>query len=258
MRQIVIRYKYLILFAWVLIVGACDHSSTLSFEDAHPTGLHTIRHLKAMARGEVTAIHEEVVIEGVVTGNDYFGEFNRQLVLEDHSGGITLALGSRNIYQEYPFGSFVRIRCNGLQLHNHGGSIELGTTPDPLYGSIALTSEVAARHLSRLDRPIETPIPQTIRIADIGPQHIDCYVHLADVQFVGQALWCDRDALSGKILPTERIVEDSEGYRLSVRTSATAHYAEEPLPTGRGSLYGIIDYFGGSYTLRITQRGFFF
>ncbi len=36
--------------------------------------------------------------------------------------------------------------------------------------------------------------------------------------------------------------------------AATCVYAKEPLPQGTGSLYGIIDYFAGKYTLRVTNR----
>ena len=31
-------------------------------------------------------------------------------------------------------------------------------------------------------------------------------------------------------------------------------YATEPVPQGTGSVYGIIDYFNGKYTLRIANR----
>lgn len=47
---------------------------------------------------------------------------------------------------------------------------------------------------------------------------------------------------------------DTRGRTFTVRTAATCAYAKEPLPQGTGSLYGIIDYFAGKYSLRITNR----
>ena len=35
-------------------------------------------------------------------------------------------------------------------------------------------------------------------------------------------------------------------------------YAAEPLPSGNGSVQGILDYFNGEFSLRITNREFFF
>lgn len=46
----------------------------------------------------------------------------------------------------------------------------------------------------------------------------------------------------------------TRGRTFTVRTAATCVYAKEPLPQGTGSLYGIIDYFAGKYTLRVTNR----
>ena len=47
---------------------------------------------------------------------------------------------------------------------------------------------------------------------------------------------------------------DAEGNEFTVRSVATCVYAKEPVPSGTGSLYGIIDYFAGKYTLRVTNR----
>ena len=46
----------------------------------------------------------------------------------------------------------------------------------------------------------------------------------------------------------------SHGTEFIVRTAGTCTYATEPVPQGTGSVYGIIDYFNGKYTLRIANR----
>lgn len=58
----------------------------------------------------------------------------------------------------------------------------------------------------------------------------------------------------GRAVATEREIVDTRGRTFTVRTAATCVYAKEPLPQGTGSLYGIIDYFAGKYTLRVTNR----
>ena len=44
------------------------------------------------------------------------------------------------------------------------------------------------------------------------------------------------------------------GNRFFVRTLWSCYYGTEPLPEGDGALTGVIDYFGGKYTLRVTFR----
>ena len=56
------------------------------------------------------------------------------------------------------------------------------------------------------------------------------------------------------VSPTPGKPVDTRGRTFTVRTAATCVYAKEPLPQGTGSLYGIIDYFAGKYTLRVTNR----
>ena len=53
---------------------------------------------------------------------------------------------------------------------------------------------------------------------------------------------------------TERRIADHTGREFIVRTAGTCTYATEPVPQGTGSVYGIIDYFNGKYTLRIANR----
>mgnify|MGYP000823525294 FL=1 len=62
------------------------------------------------------------------------------------------------------------------------------------------------------------------------------------------------DPETGRAVATEREIVDTRGRTFTVRTAATCVYAKEPLPQGTGSLYGIIDYFAGKYTLRVTNR----
>ena len=86
-------------------------------------------------------------------------------------------------------------------------------------------------------------------------RHIDTRVRFDDVRFADAGKnWCDTDPETGRAVATEREIVDTRGRTFTVRTAATCVYAKEPLPQGTGSLYGIIDYFAGKYTLRVTNR----
>ncbi len=85
-------------------------------------------------------------------------------------------------------------------------------------------------------------------------RHTDTYVHFEGVRFVQQGNWCDPDPETGRPATTERQIADASGREFTVRTAGTCTYATEPVPQGTGSVYGIIDYFNGKYTLRIANR----
>ena len=73
----------------LLLLAACDRTSKLSFEGGAPGGVHTIADLKARCTANSVAVTEDITLEGVVTGNDFYGEFYKTLVVEDASGGIS-------------------------------------------------------------------------------------------------------------------------------------------------------------------------
>ncbi len=96
-------------------------------------------------------------------------------------------------------------------------------------------------------------------IDGIGPGLVDTRVRIDGVRFVESgATWCDTDPETGRTVTTERTIVDEQGNTLAVRTLGSCSYAKEPLPEGRGSLYGVVDCFSGKYSLRVTNRDLLF
>ena len=85
----------------LLLLAACDRTSKLSFEGGAPGGVHTIADLKARCTANSVAVTEDITLEGVVTGNDFYGEFYKTLVVEDASGGISLLIDGTRLAFDY-------------------------------------------------------------------------------------------------------------------------------------------------------------
>ena len=240
----------------VLLLVACNEATSIDHEAEEVYGLHSIAYLKSYATRDARRIEASLVVEGVVTSTDRLGEFERELIIEDATGGISIAIESAELYRRYPIGSRLQIYCNGLTLYNFGGRIELGDERDAY-----LRNGIHIDHLERYIRlltPTEgDPAPTIKSITTIAPSDVGRYVRLDRVHFVEQGLWCAEDA-DGKPVATEHPIQDESGAQFWVRTLPTCHYAKEPLPAGKGSLYGIIDYFNGRYTLRVVNYGVLF
>lgn len=248
----------------LLAVTACDTASELPFGETPAAEVHTIAYLKSRCVKDYTPVTEDITVRGIVTGNDLYGEFYKTLVVEDASGGITVAVDRTALADDFPTGAAVEIHCNGLTLADYGGKVTLGTEPGgeawpgtgAASGAGRIPAEELGRHLRRTPERDERPAPAVLTFDQVRPQHIDTYVRFEDVRFAESGNWCDIDPETSRPVATERLLRDAAGRTFIVRTAATCTYAKEPVPQGTGSISGIIDCFNGKYTLRVSDRRF--
>lgn len=239
-----------ILLFLAALLTACDKTETIGYEDdTRPEASNTIAHLKNRCDGQHYVVVDQTVIRGTVTGNNRYGEFYREIIIQDATGGIAIAADYSAVDNAYPLGEELIVYCNGLTLYDYGGKIELGKVTDE---SSCIPREELDKYLRISGHPAEQIEAQAVRIDELTAAHIDTYVRIDGVHFLESGTWCDRDPETGHYRATERTLVDAAGNILAVRTSGSAFYAGEPLPSGNGSLCGIVDYFGGAYSLRIT------
>lgn len=241
----------------LLLLGACDRTTRQEF-GGEPAGMHSIAYLKSLCTKACVPVTRDLTIRGTVTANDRFGEFYKTLVIEDASGGISLAADRTELFLDYPVGTTLTVSCNGLMLCDYGGKIQLGTEPRDDTGAGRIPSAELARYLHPETATPQQPVPATLTIDALAARHTDTFVRLDGVRFLENGSWCDTDPETGRAVTTERTITDARGNRLTIRTAGTCAYAKEPVPEGTGSLCGIIDCFGGRYSLRIANRSVVF
>ena len=170
----------------------------------------------------------------------------------------SIAADHTALADEYPCGALLTVRCNGLELCEYGGKILLGTEPGE-EGVGRIPREELPRYLSvTLPGGEVAPSATTLSFGEVASRHIDTRVRFDNVRFEESTTWCDTDPDTGRCVTTERTILDAQGNRFTVRTASTCEYAKEPVPSGTGSLIGIIDYFAGKYTLHVCNRGIVF
>ncbi len=246
------RHRLFCGFLLAALVGSagCDRATDLGFEDdVRPEATVTVARLKTLCDGQHYPIVDQTVVRGVVTGNNRYGEFSRELVIQDATGGISIAADYSAADNAYPLGEELIVYCNGLTLYDYGGKIELGKVTDE---NRFIPREELGKYLRISGRKSEQIEARPTGIAELTSRHADTYVRIDGVHFLESGTWCDRDPETGRYTTTERTLADAAGNTLAVRTAGTALYADDPLPSGSGSLCGIVDYFDGKYSLRIT------
>lgn len=248
MKRIVCWLNSMLLFA------ACDEATVATYVPQSEEPVTSIAHLKTLCTGRSHVLTRDIRLQCVITANDKFGEFDRTLVIADKSAGIEIAVDAASLHHRYPIGEEFMLYCNGLALGDYGGKIMLGAPPQSEYCVDRISESGLARHLRRSPGGSVGREYTRRTFDEISMRDVDTYVRFDNVRFTTSGSWCDIDSVTLQAVTTERIIIDERGASFRVRTLASADYANEPLPEGKGSLCGIIDYFNGKFALRICDR----
>ena len=216
-------------------------------------------YLKSRCKGLSTTIKSDVSIKGTVVANDLFGEFYKSIVLVDASGGVEVSIDCERLYAEFPLYANVSISCNGLAVGRVGGKVVLGAVPTGEYTVDRIVEDDISKYMLWQRGDVTSAVPRKVTIESFGVEHVSDYVMLEGVRFaddeVGQT-WCDSS--DDDYLDTERHVVDSSGNVLVVSVSGLCEYAGERIPSGTGTICGILDYSGDRFFLRIANHEVYF
>lgn len=197
----------------------------------------------------VHTIVSDLVVKGVVVSSDQTGNFYKEIYLQDGSENPTAAihvmLDQADVYNRFNLGREVYISLKGL----HVGESRRGNGIISLGGEInedgdeveAIRALDIPDHFFRSKTTAEiTALP--VPISEIDNSHIGMYVAVSNVRF--------SDAEQGKSFvdpkdyyDTQRKLEACEAADKTtflLETSAFASFKDTPLPSGTGTLQGIV------------------
>ncbi len=98
----------------MLAAAGCDRATEPRPREEQPVR-HTIAYLKSLCDGaESRLVTREITVRGFITANDRYGEFYKSIVLEDETGGITVAVDQTGTAAEFPFGYVATLHGAGL------------------------------------------------------------------------------------------------------------------------------------------------
>ncbi len=195
---------------------------------------------------QIDVITQDVIISGIVVANDESGNFYKQLFIQDTTGAMQIMLDASSLYTSYPVGRRVYVKCKGLALSDYYGNMQLGIRA--VVGGVASVQAIPAGLISQyvvggsLNNPVE-PIP--VNIADLGTalndRYINALVKLSGYEFVAadtSKIYSDTSSYKST---QNRLISTGCGSSVkpTVRTSAYANFAGQPLPKGNGDITAI-------------------
>ncbi len=257
-----------ILFALAIllfILGACNKEF-----DQPPIGADpdiavnmTISQLKSryVAAGVFKSITDDWVITGVVIADDRSGNFYKQIVIQDSTGGIPVLLDGNNVYAMYPIGRRVFIRLKGLMLGDYGGNIQLGL--DSTRSSDGRFLNLGRIPQAKFDRYIlkgsfgNEVKPKLIKPSEItkaiNDPLLSTLVTIDGAEFKESDLaktYADTSLMQSAVNFTVKTC-DNQG--ITLRNSSYAWFAGEKLPPGNGSLVAVAGIFNSNIQLTIRD-----
>lgn len=201
---------------------------------------------------KLTAAGEHVVISGRVISNDYTGNIYKNLVIQDETAALAIAVNTTNLSNVYPVGQEVLIDVTDMYIGKYSSLVQLGA-PDysDSYGWQAtfMSNDFLKMHtqLNGLPEPSKVDtIPYTIaQLNDQTPTNLikmqSQLVRFNNVHFEegGKASYC-----SAYKTNTKRTLLDENGASLTVYTSGYCDFWSLTLPEGNGDVVGILSYNG--------------
>jgi hypothetical protein len=208
----------------------------------------TIKDLKAKFNGGQVAfkITDNAVISGVVIADDASGNFFKNIVIQDATGGITVRLNSNGLNALFPIGKQVFVSCKDLYLADYNGVTQLNGSAENGIEEVLIPLHVFAGTAN-------TPVtPKKVTIDQLTPDLINTLVQIDGVQFKdGETGVTYADAV-GK-LSLNRNVAECGGKSIVLRSSGYANFAATKTPTGNGTIVAVYSVFGTTKQLAIRD-----
>ena len=176
-------------------------------------------------------------VYGIITADESSGNLYKAAFIQDRASGMAIELYMKSV-SGLRIGDSVRVCLRDAVLGAYGGT--------PQIQNLESKNIVILDNCKYID-------PEVVTIPDIPVQHrIGKLVTLNDVQFAEpDTLWAVLHETSATSTASSRDLDQYDGDcnklgTIVVRSSAYASFADRPLPSGKGSITGILTYFSGS------------
>ena len=217
---------------------------------------YTIAQLKAKhtVSGNIERIDSssDIIIRAIVIADDKSGNYYKTLVIQDSTGGLALLVNGSSLYNTFPIGREVFIKCNGLYLGDYNNQIQMG-------GGIQTgsTSSLADIPSAILEKNVfkgtlnNVVVPKDVLPAQLTTTMQDKYqntlIRLTNVEFdwhdttktFASAGITSPSAASFNLKYCASLSSPNSDPGIALRTSNYANFASTPLPTGNGTIVAI-------------------
>ena len=223
----------------------------------------TIAELKAKYASIITGnsveeVTEDIIIEGVVVADDATGNVYKQIIINDETGALVVGVNDVGLYAMTPVGQRVRIDCKGLKIGGYGKMAQLGSLYNGKVGR--MSKSVYQEHVRLIGEPNlnQTEMqPETIDesyFTDANMANLAKYVRIENVSITeadGTETWAPEEKKNSSNVVERHIKMGNK--ELVLRMSTYADFANEPLPTGKLNINGVLTRYNNYWQFVISS-----
>ncbi len=196
-------------------------------------------------------INEDLVISAIVTADDKSGNFYKQIIIQDTTGGIALLLEGSNIYNDYPIGRRIFIKLKGLYLTQYRGVYQIAAAILPDGSTNGIPTALYDKFILK-GSYFHYVAPKVLTISQLSPTYQNMLIELQGVEFeTADAGKPFADGYAKSSL--SRTVKNCTGTTIETYNSGYALWANSLTPTGRGSLVAIYSQYNTTGQLLIRD-----
>lgn len=247
-----------------VLVLACNKKfdEPPTFEEPNVNVNCSIRALKSRhVRDNFELITGDTIISGIVVADDKSGNFYKSIVIQDGTGGITVRLDGTGLFNNYPVGRRIYIKCKGLYLGDYGGLIQIGgaiDVSDPTRPSLdPIASSLFDKYVLKggLGNVVE---PRTVTFSQLTTNLQDSFqstlIKIVQCEFgVGDTAKTYGDPTLATSALNFTIRSCANTGSIVLRNSSYSNYAGLSVPNGNGDLVGVFNIFGSTRQIQIRD-----
>lgn len=211
---------------------------------------------KYFKSGGFTDIKDDVYIQGVVTSDDRSGNIFKLLYLQDENSsiGLSFSIDQAELHALFPLKRRVFVLLKGLTIYDSNGTPQIGKSASisgTRVNGERIPSSLVPNHF--FGGIYNQSIPNNVKtISQLTPEDLNTLIVLEDVEFTnvgsGQTY-----AVANSPTSVNIDLRDCNNNTIVVRNNGLADWANELLPSGRGTITGIYTVFGNTKQLIIRD-----
>ena len=231
----------------------------------------TIAQLKSdyastISGGNFKLIDKDIMLKGVITGNDISGNLYNEVALQDETGAILVCINASGLYGYLPVGQEILINLNGLYVGGYGKQAEIG--------GVYTNLKTGANSVGKMDRTTWNEHFKIVGEADASkaqPEEFDksklnnsSYLEenagklmtIKNVKFAnanGKTVWAANDETTNQSLINAETGKMINSSNLVVRTSGYARFANAVLPDGTYDITGIFTRYNNVWQILVRS-----
>lgn len=205
----------------------------------------------AMSSGTFRTLGDSTIY-GVVTADDRSGNFYKNIIIQDSTGGICVAIAATSLYNDYPIGRKIYVKLKGLTVVNYHGLPEVALSAVISSGGstsvTGLPTSLLTTYIVKGSYP-NTVVPLKMRLDDLITNYspyLNMLVEIEGMEVDSTNVGLQYAAPSLLAIATSRILHpcpNPNNTSLALYNSGYATFQPAILPAGKGNITGIFSFY---------------